>query len=137
MAATAQTLDYPEIREAVARLCEDFPGEYWRELDREGRYPDEFVKALTEAGYLAALIPEEYGGAGLPLSRRRGHPGGDQRRRLQRRRLPRADVHHGHAAAARLRGAEAALPARRSPPASCACRRSASPSRPPAPTRRS
>ena len=68
MAATAQTLDYPEIREAVVRLCEDFPGEYWRALDREGRYPDEFVRALTENGYLAVLIPEEYGGAGLPLS---------------------------------------------------------------------
>src|SRR5215213_6759137 len=63
-----QTPDHPEIREAVARLCEDFPGEYWRTLDREGRYPDEFVRALTENGYLAVVIPEEYGGAGLPLS---------------------------------------------------------------------
>ena len=63
-----QTPDHPEIREAVARLCEDFPGEYWRALDREGRYPDEFVRALTENGYLAVLIPEEYDGAGLPLS---------------------------------------------------------------------
>jgi hypothetical protein len=63
-----QTPDYPEIREAVARLCEDFPGEYWRALDREGRYPDEFVRALTENGYLAVLIPEEYDGAGLLLS---------------------------------------------------------------------
>src|SRR3954453_24041857 len=68
MAAAAQTLDYPEIREAVVRLCEDFPGEYWRALDREGRYPDEVVRALTENGYLAVLIPEEYDGAGLPLS---------------------------------------------------------------------
>jgi acyl-CoA dehydrogenase len=63
-----QAPDYPEIREAVARLCADFPGEYWRGLDREGRYPDEFVQALTENGYLAVLIPEEYDGAGLPLS---------------------------------------------------------------------
>jgi acyl-CoA dehydrogenase len=63
-----QTPDHPEIREAVARLCEDFPGEYWRALDREGRYPDEFVRALTENGYLGVLIPEEYDGAGLPLS---------------------------------------------------------------------
>jgi acyl-CoA dehydrogenase len=63
-----QAPDYPEIREAVARLCTDFPGEYWRALDREGRYPDEFVQALTENGYLAVLIPEEYDGAGLPLS---------------------------------------------------------------------
>jgi alkylation response protein AidB-like acyl-CoA dehydrogenase len=60
--------DYPEIREAVAKLCERFPGEYWRALDREGRYPKEFVDALTEAGYLAVLVPEDYGGAGLPLS---------------------------------------------------------------------
>ena len=51
-----QAPDYPEIREAVARLCADFPGEYWRALDREGRYPDEFVQALTENGYLAVLI---------------------------------------------------------------------------------
>ncbi len=60
--------DYPEIREAVVRLCAQFPGEYWRELDRENRYPCEFVNALTEAGYLSVLIPEEYGGSGLPLS---------------------------------------------------------------------
>jgi acyl-CoA dehydrogenase len=60
--------DYPEIREAVAKLCERFPGEYWRALDREGRYPQDFVNALTEAGFLAVLIPEDYGGAGLPLS---------------------------------------------------------------------
>ncbi|MCC5977850.1 MAG: acyl-CoA/acyl-ACP dehydrogenase [Salinarimonas sp.] len=59
---------HQDIREAVIRLCADFPGEYWRKLDRENAYPSEFVTALTEAGYLAALIPEEYGGAGLPLS---------------------------------------------------------------------
>ena len=59
--------DYPEIREGVRRLCIDFPGSYWRDLDEKRAYPDAFVKALTEAGYLAALIPEEYGGAGLPL----------------------------------------------------------------------
>jgi len=60
--------DHTEIREAVARLCERFPGEYWRRLDAERAYPAEFVAALTEAGYLATLIPEEYGGAGLTLS---------------------------------------------------------------------
>lgn len=59
--------DYPEIREGVRRLCIDFPGSYWRELDDKRAYPETFVKALTESGYLAALIPEEYGGAGLPL----------------------------------------------------------------------
>jgi acyl-CoA dehydrogenase len=59
---------HAEIRAEVAKLCARFPGEYWRRLDRERAYPTEFVHALTEAGYLAALIPEEYGGAGLPLS---------------------------------------------------------------------
>jgi alkylation response protein AidB-like acyl-CoA dehydrogenase len=59
---------YPEIREAVAKLCARFPGDYWRRLDREMDYPREFVDALTEAGWLSVLIPEEYGGAGLPLS---------------------------------------------------------------------
>ena len=57
-----------EIREAVARLCATFPPEYWRETDRERRYPAEFVRALTEAGYLSCLIPEEYGGSGLGLT---------------------------------------------------------------------
>ena len=59
---------YPEIREAVAKLCAQFPGRYWRELDRQMAYPSAFVNALTEAGYLSVLIPEKYGGAGLPLS---------------------------------------------------------------------
>jgi alkylation response protein AidB-like acyl-CoA dehydrogenase len=59
--------DYPEIRDSVRRICANFPGAYWRELEEREAYPDAFVKALTEAGYLAALIPEEYGGAGLPL----------------------------------------------------------------------
>jgi acyl-CoA dehydrogenase len=65
MAATA---DIPEIRQAVAALCARFPGEYWRALDRERTYPTEFVRALTEAGFLACLIPEEYGGSGLGLA---------------------------------------------------------------------
>ena len=59
---------WPEIREAVRRLCSNYPGEYWRELDRNREYPETFVKALTDAGYLAVLIPEEYGGSGLPIS---------------------------------------------------------------------
>ena len=61
-------LDHPEIRDAVAKLCEGFPGEYWRAKDREQAYPTEFVRALTENGYLSALIPEELGGLGLPIS---------------------------------------------------------------------
>src|SRR3569833_559291 len=60
--------DYADIRNAVAKLCAQFPGEYWRKLDREMAYPKEFVDALTEAGYLSVLIPEEYGGSGLKLS---------------------------------------------------------------------
>ena len=56
-----------QIRAAVRALCADFPGEYWRKLDRERAYPREFVAALTKAGFLAALIPEEYGGSGLSL----------------------------------------------------------------------
>jgi acyl-CoA dehydrogenase len=59
--------DYPDIRESVRRICADFPGAYWRELDEREAYPTEFVKAMTEAGFLSALIPESYGGAGLPL----------------------------------------------------------------------
>ena len=60
--------DYADIRESVRALCTRFPGEYWRALDRERGYPTAFVNALTEAGYLAALIPEEYGGSGLTMS---------------------------------------------------------------------
>src|SRR4051812_767674 len=60
--------DHRDIRAAVGKLCERFPGEYWRKLDATRTYPEEFVAALTEAGYLATLIPEEYGGAGLALS---------------------------------------------------------------------
>ncbi len=59
---------FPEIREGVRALCANYPGEYWRELDARRAYPEAFVKELTEAGYLAALIPEDYGGSGLPLA---------------------------------------------------------------------
>jgi len=59
--------DYPELRDAVRRVCEGFPAEYWRKLDDVRGYPTDFIKALTDAGFLAALIPEDYGGSGLPL----------------------------------------------------------------------
>ena len=59
--------DYADIREQVRRICEDFPGSYWQDLDEKSEYPHAFVDALTESGYLGALIPEEYGGSGLPL----------------------------------------------------------------------
>lgn len=56
------------IREEVARLCADFPDAYWQDVDKHEKYPQEFVTALTKSGYLAALIPEEYGGAGLGIT---------------------------------------------------------------------
>ncbi len=59
--------DYPELRQSVRKVCAGFPGEYWRARDEASEYPTAFVKALTEAGFLSALIPEEYGGSGLPL----------------------------------------------------------------------
>jgi acyl-CoA dehydrogenase len=59
---------HPEIRDSVRALCADFPGEYWRLCDRDRAYPTEFVKTLTAAGFLAVLIPEEYGGSGLGIS---------------------------------------------------------------------
>ena len=60
--------DRRAIRDAVRTLCRDFPDAYWREVDKKERYPQEFVDALTASGYLAALIPEEYGGAGLGIT---------------------------------------------------------------------
>ncbi len=60
--------DHAEIREEVRKLCARFPGEYWRKLDAERGYPTEFVTALTEAGYLSVLIPEDYGGSGLGIT---------------------------------------------------------------------
>ena len=59
---------HQDIRDAVAQVCSQYPGEYWREKDREQHYPSEFVGALTEAGFLSCLIPEEYGGSGLGIS---------------------------------------------------------------------
>jgi alkylation response protein AidB-like acyl-CoA dehydrogenase len=66
--ANQATDDLAQIRESVRALCAKFPGEYWRALDRERAYPTEFVTALTKAGFLAALIPEQYGGSGLSMT---------------------------------------------------------------------
>jgi acyl-CoA dehydrogenase len=63
-----QNHDYQDIREAVRALCAEFPAEYFRKVDEVRAYPEEFVTALTQAGWLAALIPEEYGGSGLGLT---------------------------------------------------------------------
>jgi len=68
MAILQQEESFPEIRAAVRRICAGFPGSYWQELDRERRYPTEFVQMLTGEGFLSVLIPEEYGGSGLGLS---------------------------------------------------------------------
>ena len=70
MEAPASTVfddTYPEIRDLVRRICGGFPGKYWRDLDEQQAYPTEFVEALTKASFLSALIPEEFGGLGLPL----------------------------------------------------------------------
>ena len=65
--ASIESDAWKDIRDGVRTLCDNFPGEYWRKLDGAREYPEKFVKALTDAGYLACLIPEEYGGSGLPL----------------------------------------------------------------------
>ena len=83
-------------------LCREYPDKYWRELDEKRAYPEAFVQALTHAGYMATLIPEEYGGPGLGVTEASvileeiHHSGGNARG------VPRADVHHGHAFAARI-----------------------------------
>jgi len=63
----SESADLAPIRASVRALCANFPGKYWRALDRERAYPEKFVAALTAAGFLAALIPEEYGGSGLSM----------------------------------------------------------------------
>jgi alkylation response protein AidB-like acyl-CoA dehydrogenase len=98
-----------ELREAVKGLCSKYPEDYWQARDRDRSYPEAFVRELTEAGYLACLIPEAYGGAGLWSAKVRGD-GGDQPLR-QLSGLPRADKDDGHRAEARLGRAEAALAA--------------------------
>jgi acyl-CoA dehydrogenase len=67
LVALALGEDHADIRDAVRRICEKFPGAYWRDLEAREAYPTEFVVALTQAGFLGALIPEEYGGSGLPI----------------------------------------------------------------------
>jgi len=104
--------DYPEIRETIRAICEKYPGKYWRDLEDEHAYPEAFVKELGDAGFLAALIPEQYGGAGLPL--RAGsvileeiHASGCMANHCHAQ-----IVHDGDAAAARQRRPKEALPLR-------------------------
>ena len=102
---------HPEIRDAVRQLCLKFDGAYWRELDRERGYPTEFVQGADRGRLARDPDPRGVWRLGARhLGGGRG-AGGSAARRLQRRRLPRPDVHHGHAAAARQQGAEGALPA--------------------------
>ena len=58
----------PEIRNEMRKFCSQYGDEYWRRLDKENRYPEQFVDELTQAGWLAALIPEQYGGSGLTVT---------------------------------------------------------------------
>ncbi len=123
-----------EIRAAVRQLCDRFPGEYWRGLEPD-RYPEEFVEALTEAGWLAALIPEEYGGAGLSITAASvileeiNASGGNAGACHAQMYIMGTILRHGSEE-------QKQQTCRGSPRASCGCRRSASRSRRPARTRR-
>ena len=65
---TTHAEQYQEIRDGIRSLCAQFPDEYFRKIDEERTYPEAFVSALTEAGWMAALIPQEYGGSGLSMT---------------------------------------------------------------------
>ena len=114
---------HQELRDAIRDLCSHYPDAYWREVDARRGYPGTFVDALTRAGWLAALIPQEYGGSGLGLAeasvimeeinRPAAMPGACHGQMYNM----------GDAAAARLGGAEARATCRRSPAANCGCSR--------------
>ena len=107
--------NFADLRAEVNKLCTAFPGEYWRGLDREAAYPAEFVNTLTDCRLSGGIDPRGVWRLGPAAVRRSRYSGGDTARGLQRRRLPRADVHHGHAAAARQRGRRSSASCRRSP----------------------
>ena len=79
----------------MRELCRRFPNPFWRDIDAQRAFPAEFVEALTEAGYLAAVVPEDYGRFGPGITRVRDHSRRGQSARVQLRRLPCADVHDG------------------------------------------
>src|SRR5579875_2712064 len=106
--------DYPELREAIRKICERYPGAYWRRLEAEQAYPSEFIKELTAGGFLAALIPEEYGGAGLPLRAAAG---------TAAKAMPRC-TSWARSCGTAAKSRSGAI-CRRSPRANCACRLSA------------
>ena len=103
--------DYPELRDAVRRICAKYPGAYWRDLEDRSAYPTEFVADLTDGRISRGADPAGVRRRGPADPRRGRDPRRDQHRGLHGDAVPRADVHHGHAAAARQRRAEAALSA--------------------------
>ena len=107
----SDTDELAQIRAAVRALCEKFPGEYWRKLDRERAYPSRIRRGADRGGLPRRADPGRIRRQRPHHDGGRRHHGGDPGRRLQRRRLPRADVHHGDAAASRPAGAEGALAA--------------------------
>ncbi len=97
-----KTEAHEELRRGVREVCERFPDEYWRGLDAERRYPEEFVRAMTEAGYLGALIPEEYGGMGLEAVMNSMRNGLGMRKTGDRRKPTQPDNPHSNAVFARV-----------------------------------
>ena len=100
------TADQLALRESVTDLCAKFPESYWQQKEEEDAYPEEFVQALTDAGYLSALIPAEYGGGDGTISDGAVILAGHQSVRRHRHSGARADVHDGDDPAPRQRGAE-------------------------------
>ena len=103
--------DYPELRQSVRKICERYPGEYWRKLEDEQAYPTAIHRGIDRGRVSRLADPRGIWRLGPAAARRRGDPRRDQRLRLHREPGPRPDVHHGHPAAARQRRAEGALPA--------------------------
>ena len=128
------TTEQQQIREEIKKVCQEFPDAYWRQVDSKKEYPDAFVRKLSELGWLAALIPEEFGGTGLGITEASiileeiNHSGGVATACHAQMYTMGTLLRHGNSRA------EKTLPAARSPRESCACRRSASPS--PTPARR-
>ena len=104
------TQEQLQIRDEIRKVCGDFPDAYWREVDRQKDYPDAFVRKLSELGWLAALIPEEFGGTGLGITEASIILGRDQPLRRRRHGVSRADVHHGNLASATATRSKATLP---------------------------
>ena len=130
------TVEQQQIREEIKKVCKEFPDAYWREIDSKKAYPGR-LRAQTFRSRLARGVDSRGIRRHRPRHHRsEHHPRRDQSLRRRRHRLPRADVHHGHAACATATTSRKNAICPRSPPASCACRPSASPSPTPAPRAR-